>query len=364
MTRRSDFPTPRRAVLALALWPVLGLVACTKDSPSASTESARPAYVVEVRNSGGDATGYIGEVRAQRRAELAFPVAGRVATVAVEVGDTVRAGQVLARLDLQPLKAQVAAAQGEVARAEAHAAEARQRAERVRRAHAAGATSGGEASSVQAELAAAEAALRAAGAQRDAATWSLEHATLRAPVPGVVATRLLEAGQAAGPGAPVLSIDGDGRELSLLLPAALPLKAGQSVMLRNAGSETPTRVLRVAGRLEAGGVRRVFLAVPESATVGSTWTVSLPGISNAQALRVPLRAVLPDDTAGSGRVLRLAKDGRTVEQVAVKLGALTGDAIEVTAGLTAGDRVVVAGAAGIRPGSLVKPVAYRSEGKS
>lgn len=361
MTRRSDFATPRRVVLALALAPVLGLVACAKDTPPAPAMTARPAYVAEVRSSGAEATGYIGEVRAQRRAELAFAVAGRVATVAVEVGDTVRAGQVLATLDLQPLKAQLAAAQGEVARAEAHRAEARQRVERVQRAQAAGATSGGEVSGAQAELAAAEAALRAAGAQRDAAAWSLEQATLRAPMAGVVATRGLEAGQAAGPGAPVLAIDGDGRELSLLLPAAVPVKAGHALTLRNAGSETPSRVLRVAGRLDAGGVRRVFLAVPQSAAVGSTWSVSLPGLAGAQALRVPLRAVLPDGTAGSARVLRLAQDGRTVEQVAVKLGALSGDTIEVTAGLSAGDRVVVAGAAGIRPGSLVKPVPYRNE---
>jgi multidrug efflux pump subunit AcrA (membrane-fusion protein) len=77
-----------------------------------------------------------------------------------------------------------------------------------------------------------------------------------------------------------------------------------------------------------------------------------------------VRAVLPGAAAGSGRVLRVTKDGRTVEQVAVTLGALQGDSIEVTAGLSAGDRVIVAGAASIRPGSVVKPVAYPSEMKS
>lgn len=359
-----DSQRPRRLMLALALAPLFGLGACADSPVAPAAEAPRPAYVVEAGAGGGDSLAWIGEVRAARRAELAFPVAGRVATVAVEVGDTVRAGQVLAQLDLLPLKAQLLAAQGEVARHEAQLAEARQRVDRVRRAQAAGATSGGEVSGVQAELAAAEAALRAVGAQRDAANWSLDHATLRAPLAGVVASRLVEAGQAAGPGAPVLTIDGDGRELSVLLPASQDVKAGQTVTLKSAGSESSSRVLRVAGRLDAGGVRRVVLSVPASAAVGSTWSVSLPGAAGSQALRVPLRAVLPDTQAGTGRVLRLAKDGRTVEQVAVQIGALHGDAIDITAGLSAGDRVIVAGAAGIRPGSLVKPVAYRAEVKS
>ena len=120
-------------------------------------------------------------------------------------------------------------------------------------------------------------------------------------------------------------------------------------------------MLRVAGRLEAGGLRRVALAVPDNAAVGSTWSVSLAGEGGASRLRVPLRAVLIAEATGSGHVLRLARDGRSVEQVAVTLGALQGEAIEVTSGLAAGDRVIVAGAAAIRPGSLVRPVAYPAE---
>lgn len=375
MNNRSEHQAPRGAILALALWPVLGLVACSNRPAPAAPEAARPAYVTPARAGGADTLGYIGEVRAAHRAELAFAVAGRVASVAVDVGDRVQAGQVLAALDPQPLKSQLAAAHAELARTEALLAEARRRVERIGRAQAAGATSGGEASGAQAELAAAEAAQRAASAQRDAALWSLEHATLRAPLSGVVARRLAEPGQAAGPGAPALTIDGAGRELSLLLPASVTLKPGQAVTLRHADGEVPSRVLRVAGRLEAAGVRRVFLSMPDHASVGSTWSVSLSPASKAAssaasatatdaAPRVPLRAVLPDAQSGSGRVLRLARDGRTVEQVAVKLGALHGDAIEITAGLAAGDQVIVAGAAGIRPGSIVKPVAYRGEVKS
>jgi multidrug efflux system membrane fusion protein len=228
----------------------------------------------------------------------------------------------------------------------------------VRRAHAGGAASSGELAAVEAEAAAADATRRAAMAQRELAAWSLEQATLRAPMDGTVATRLLEPGQVGGPGAPVMAIDGDGRELSVLLPATVSVKPGQALALRGAGGEQASRVLRVSSRLEAGGVRRVFLAVPADAAVGSTWVAVLAGTSPRTTLQVPLRAVLPDARAGSGRVLRLARDGRTVESVDVSLGTLHGHQVEVTKGLAAGDQVIVAGAAGIRPGSQVRPVAY------
>jgi RND family efflux transporter MFP subunit len=358
---RSSAPTRGRLTAVLTLLPVLSLWGCTGETPAPVTETVRPAYVVEARAGGAEGLGFVGEVRAARRAELAFAVSGRVAQVAVEVGDAVRRGQVLATLDTQPLAAQLAGVQGELARIEAQRSEVQQRLERVRRAQAAGAAAAGELTAVQAEAAALDAAQRAAIAQRDVASWSLEQATLRAPMDGTVAMRLVEPGQVGGPGAPVMALDGDGRELSMLLPASVPIKPGQTLTLRSAGAEQASRVLRVAGRLEAGGVRRVFLAVPADAPVGSTWVAVLAGAAPQTTLQVPLRAVLPDATAGSGRVLRLAKDGGTVEAVDVKLGALHGPRVEVTQGLVTGDKVIVAGAAGIRPGSLVRPVAYKGD---
>ena len=362
---RSSAPTRARLSAVLSLLPVLSLWGCAGEPAGAVTETVRPAYVVEARAGGVEGLDFIGEVRAARRAELVFAVSGRVAQVAVDVGDAVRRGQVLAMLDTQPLAAQLAAAQADLARIDAQRGEVQQRLERVRRAQVGGAAAAGELAAVQAEAAALDAAQRATLAQRDLATWSMAQATLRAPMDGTVATRLIEPGQVGGPGAPAMAIDGDGRELSILLPASVPLQPGQGLMLRSAGAEQqPSRVLRVAGRLEAGGVRRVFLAVPAEAVVGSTWVAMLASATLQTTLQVPLRAVLPDATAGSGRVLRLGRDGRTVEAANVRLGALHGSRVEVTQGLAAGDKVIVAGAAGIRPGSRVRPVAYKGEAAS
>lgn len=351
---------PLRIFPLLATLPLYGLAGCA-EPPHAAAESPRPAYVVTAQAGTGERLDFVGEIRAVRRAELAFPVSGRVASVKVETGDRVSASQILATLDPQPLSAQLATASGDVARAESHLREVRQRHERIQAVQATGAVSPTELSAVQAELASTQAALRSAAAQRDSAAWSLEQATLRAPVSGVISARHLELGQATGPGTPVISLDGAGRELSVLVPASLALRPGQSVVLHNDVTRLDSQILRIGGRLETGGVKRVFLSVPEAAVIGSTWSVALTGKQHASTLHIPLRAVLPGSKGDSGQVLRIAKDGHTVEQIPVKLGEVQGDAIEIRDGIRGSDRIIVAGAAAIRPGSKVKPVASHSE---
>lgn len=348
---------PRSKVAALVI--LLGLGACTPVPPETASKLARPAYVEAVRVGDTGRAAFIGEVRAARRAELAFAVSGRVAEVRVSVGDRVRAGQILAVLDEVPLRAQLATAAGELARIQAQHGEAERHARRLNVAQQAGAASAAEFSASQAELAASEAALQSALAQHELAVWSLANTSLRAPVDGVVAVRNLEPGQAAGPGAMSITLDGAGRELSMLLPASLKISPDQQVVLKGEAQALTSQVLRVSKRVEAGGVRRVFFSVPEEAEVGTTWAASLLNPAHQAVAKIPLRAVLPG-REGEGQVLRLKEDGRTTELVHVRLGALQGELIEIKSGLSLHDRVVIAGAAGIPPGSVITPVPFRN----
>lgn len=359
MQRPLPTPCPRQLFPLSALVVALTVSACSPTEPVAVTETVRPVYVAVARSSADAELSFVGEVRAARRAELAFPVAGRVSAVLAEVGDSVRQGQVLAQLDEQPLQAQLAAANADEQRARAQVHETRQRLERLRQARQANAVSAGEWGGAELELATAEAALNAALAQREQATWSLANARLRAPMNGVVALRSIERGQAAGPGAPALVLDGAGRELATHVPGALALKVGQAVSLQGAGQTHMSRVLRMAGRLDAGGVRQVWLAVPDAAAVGSTWSVALQGKQDnaaASAVQVPLRSVTPNKVSGSGTILRLKADTNTLETAEVALGAVRGEWVEVRQGVREGDRVVVAGALALQAGMKVQPV--------
>lgn len=330
-------------------------------SKDETPEAARPAFVILARDAAGAGESFIGRVRATQRADLAFPVSGKVAEVLVESGDVVRAGQVLARLDALPFSAQATATSGDVVRAEAAFAEVQRRAERLEVARKADAVSPGETTAMAAELAAANATLRNARAQRDLAGWSQQQAVLRAPFAGFVAARNIEAGQAIGPGVPAIAVDGAGRELLVVVPGDIALKSGEEVRLRNGKSELVSRVLRVDGRLDVSGVRTAYLSVPDNATVGSTWSVAIKqGKSDASVVvQIPLRAVIPAATSGRGQVLRLARDGRTTVLTDVRLGELRGEWIDVTHGLAVGERVVVAGAKAIRPGTIVEPIPFQ-----
>lgn len=110
---------------------------------------------------------------------------------------------------------------------------------------------------------------------------------------------------------------------------------------------------------------RVTLAAPANAMVGSTWAIHIPtAVGNTAStaaptmVLVPLRAVVPGAQAGQGHVLRLAQDGKTTERVDVTLGAPARRRwVHVAQGLTSTDRVVLAGAAHLQPGTAILPVA-------
>jgi RND family efflux transporter MFP subunit len=349
-----SLPSAKPAMLVAT---VFTLAACTASETPVDSQPLRPAYVVQVRNSSEHGLEFVGEVRAAQRAELAFSVAGRVSQVLVDAGDSVAAGQVLAVLDKRPLQAQLAAAAGEVAQANAQVAELQQRQQRLQVAINANAASVTEVDALQLALTNAEATLRIAMANHDAAAWSIEQAQLRAPLAGVVGMRALEVGQVVGAGVPAFVMDGAGRELVLTVPEQLTLAAGQALSVRHGNDTLSTQVLRTSARLEAGGARKVHVAAPESAVVGSTWSVQLLApTQQSSALAIPLRALLPSAIADTGSVLRLAQDGQSVEAVTVSTGPVQGEWIAITSGLSERDSVVIAGAAAIAPGTRITPI--------
>ncbi len=340
---------------------ILGLTACNEAPHPPSQTAPRPALVVHAGGSAQQGPAYIAEVRAVSRAELAFAVSGRVASLHADVGDPVRAGQLLAELDTAPLRAQWQAASSDEAAARVRWQEVKQRHARTQAAQQGQAISAGEMDAIKAELDAATAALGAASAQRSQADWALAQASLRAPVDGVVGSRQLAVGQSAGPGANVFAIEGSGRELSLWLPAHIKLATGQRVALQHQGRQYGGSVLRVAATLGAGGQRQIFISAPAHAQAGDTWQVML-GHGAGNGISIPLRALLPGHNTQQGHVLRLAADGQTVQKVAVVAGEVQDDRIRIVSGLKAGDSVVVAGAAAIVPGTRVTPVLQRDGG--
>lgn len=328
----------------------------------ASRERAVSVRVVTVRaRDAGPAAPLraTGTLQPARRAPLAFPVAGVVLEITREEGDTIGAGDVLARLDPIPFQTAVDQARAQVEYLEKSLARSRMLREQR-------ALSDEEFDAQSAELSGARARLQLA-------EWNLERSVLRAPFAGFVSDRHVELGQVLGSGTPAYEVI----ELAELeVEAALP--AGD---LPRVDLERPVTIvaaddprLRATGRIEHAPVRTDTRSgsVPLRVRVDNRDRSLLPGmVAEARfaakngpgatgELLVPLTAVRMDDLGAA--VWRVSDDG-TVTRVEVALGPVRDDDVVVTRGLSAGDRIVDEAPDRLRDGDPVVMLGQREDSR-
>lgn len=285
--------------------------------------------------------------RATDRARVSFPFGGRLLARPVRVGDRVAAGDVLARLDPEPLRNALAAADAQLAGLNARIAQAARDVRRYERLAASGAMATAEQENAAAGLTTLRAQRRALRAGRDEARRQLEESTAAAPYAGVVAAVLAEPGEVVAPGSPVLLLAGDGGvEVEIEVPETLlgQLHVGAPipVELPLVGLTGLVGTVRAVGDATvAGRLFPVLVALPEDPAVRPGVTAEvLFSAGAAPGLAVPVSAVAnPSGAAAS--VLRV-RDGR-VERVPITTGVLVGDRVAVDGPISDGDLVVVAG---------------------
>lgn len=338
---------------------------------------------------GGSVLTANGYVEARHQASVAARTTGRLAEVFVEEGDTVAAGQVVARLLDEDQRAAVARAEADLelararqAQAEAAGAEARRRADRRAGLRAAGAigpeedeAAGTAAATAAAEVGAMRAQVAVARAALETARLELEKTRVTAPFAGAVLRKDAEVGEIVGPimtsntaraGAVVtiadmrtLEVGVDVNEsyiarLSTGMPCDIVLDAHPEVhfpaevraIFPSADRDKATIPVRIRflvadPRIRPDlGAKVAFLKTRPTAEI-----VTVPKV-----LRIPAAAVRTQDGQARAWVVR---DGR-LAPAALTLGGRTGDEVEVLAGLVEGDQVVTSGAARPRAGQRVR----------
>jgi RND family efflux transporter MFP subunit len=190
-----------------------------------------------------------------------------------------------------------------------------------------------------------EAAVREAEAK-------LSYNELRAPFDGVVARKLVNAGDLAAPGQPLLEVEGaSGFEVEAFIPDSLAaaIKPGATLACEVAGATFSGRLREISSAADAAtrsiGVK---IDVPAAAPVrsGQFTRVWVPG-SLSRMLFVPASAV--SMSGQMERVFVVSDDNRAVLRL-VKTGAVRGDRMEILSGLSGGERVVVGPPATLRDG--------------
>jgi RND family efflux transporter MFP subunit len=344
--------TDARALALAALFFSVAVAAGCSSHAEASDEQPATATAVRVRQAlAVERPAMInasGTVDANTTADVAFQVSGRIVRVAVEEGQIVRAGQLLAAID--PTDYQLS-----VQQASASATQAKGEYERMRQLFERGSLAPNDFQKF-------EAAAQVAAANASLASERLGHTRLVAPISGVIARRGIDLGEMAAAGSPVFSI-------VAVDPVTIRVGIPESqigLIRRNATATIAVGAL--AGQLFNARVTTIGVSAdPASRTypvkidIPNPNRTLLPGmIAEAhisgnritRALTIPGEAVVRD-AEGATLVFIYFPAEQRVYSRRVTVGAPIDREIEITDGIAPGELVVIAGQERIRDGATV-----------
>ncbi|SMC32612.1 efflux RND transporter periplasmic adaptor subunit [Sporomusa malonica] len=303
---------------------------------------------------------YSGEVRGRYESQLAFQVSGKVIKRYVELGSTVRAGDVLMEIDSKDLQQLVNSNSAQVYSAEANLRLAETNLKRFQQLYNQGAVSRAVLDQYQTAYDVGVAATRQSSAQMSHGVNQLNYSSLYADHSGVIANINVEAGQVVGAGQPALVLVRDGeREVEISVPENRIEELRKSSQIKvafwalpNVTTEGKVReIAPMADPLTRTYKVRISVLNPSpDIKLGMTASVSLMGSETQVAATIPLAAIYQNGGTPSVWVVT----GDTVTLRPVKTGNFGNGTIQVVAGLQQGDRIVTAGVHKLSAGQKVK----------
>jgi len=363
-------PRVRAAVAAalLAFAPQVAGDAFGQGRPA--TVMVDPVTMVEV----SETLPLVARLVAVEESVVATRIPGIVGRVFVEVGESVEAGDPLARLDMELLAIELRGAEATLTQAEAgldvatsNVDLAEQVYERTDRLRGSAAYSQGRADDLakevaraRAELARAEAAVAVARSEVESARYRMTNATVRAPFDGVVLERAANPGDYLNVGGPVARVmDVSNLEIEADVPteSVTGLTPGKRVSIVMDDGAPGFATVRAAIPSESQTTRtrpvRFTLASTQSdkpLASGQSVTVLAPVGAPREALTVAKDALVQQV---GGWIVYVAEDGKAAPR-SVMLGTAVNDRYEVSGNLAPGDLVVVRGNERLRPGQPIE----------
>jgi RND family efflux transporter MFP subunit len=324
---------------ALALLVVLaGCDAQTAPAPKAG----RPVQVQAVSfDSETMSRDFVGVVRARYESDLSFRVAGKVIARSVNVGDHVRAGDVIAELDPQDLQLQAQSAEAEFTAATSNLAQAAADLKRFTKLKERGFASNADFDRKKAANDEAEGRMERARHSLDLARNQLAYAKLEADADGVITATLAEPGQVVAIGQGVVRLARDGAKEALV---ALP----ETWLDEARKSKATVRLWTDRDKSFAAHLRELS---PQADAATRTYAARFD-IEDADN-RLPLSAIL---NRGKGPAVFLVDASDTLELRPVTVASFTEDAAVVTSGISDGDKIVTLGVQKLEAGARVRVV--------
>lgn len=341
-----------RTVAGAALFAAMGLAlsACNEKKED-TAEVVRPVKVVEIAQA--DTTrklDYSGSVKARTDMNLGFRVNGKIVERKVDIGEKVKPGDVLARIDPTDYVLAVRRSQADLDSAEKQmqtTALARNRAQQLF-----DKSVGSKSQLEQAEL-----SYDQAVSTRDSATSALAEAKnqvaysdLTSDMNGIVTTINADVGQVVSSGTPVITVAVDGEKEVLIAVPEMDIaqfKVGKAVKARFWSDDALVldgKVREVAGSADTQSrtfAVRVSLPNDPRVLLGMTATIEAQADNTQAYVSIPLSALAQKD--GQQIVWLVDRSAGTVHSRTVKVSDFADDGVRIADGLKAGDVVVAAG---------------------
>ncbi len=356
----------RRAAALVAIVALASLSACKRGEETIAPE-VRPVRVLTIaKGATGDVVTLTGTVQAQSEINLSFRIDGRLLERNASVGDVLRPGQLVARLDSQNEESSLAAARAQLAAAQAQLGEARNNFVRMRDLVAERAVSRAMFDQAETLQKTAESQVLSVQSQVTLAENRLGYTRLVSDVAGVVTAQGAENGEVVGAGRMIVQVARDGgRDAVFDVPAQVKDSAAMGAeffvtLTADAKVAATGNVREISPRADpvTGTFRiRVRLNNPPAALrLGNTVTGRMK-LAVSAGIEIPPSAVVRSD----GQAAVWVVDTKTGAVAARTIQIRSSDPVrvEVASGLNPGDVIVTAGVQALRPGQKVRPLENR-----
>jgi HlyD family secretion protein len=385
---------PKLLAVVAAIAIAIGGVACSdksetaKPADAAKTETAKPAdaaksdkagaapaavkaalTVTAVQPSNGSMALKLpanGNVTAWQEASIGAEASGlRLTQVLVNVGDTVKKGQLLATFAGDAVQADVAQAKASLMEAQANALDAAANAERARTLQNTGALSTQQINQYLTAEKTAAARVQAAQATLSAQGVRIQNTQVRAPDNGVISARGATVGAVVGGGTELFRMIRGGRlewRAEVTSNEIASIKPGAKAKVTAAsGAQVEGTVRTVAPTIDAA-TRNALVYVDLPANAGVKAGMFAKGefaLGSANALTLPQQALVLRD--GFTYAMRVEANNK-VSQVKLETGRRVGDSVEIKQGAKPSDRFVASGSSFLADGDTVKVVDAKAAG--
>lgn len=370
------------AVLTIAAAALL-FAGCTAGEPERAEAPRRVRWTEVNASPSAERRTFTGRTRSGSEARVSPRIAGTVLEVHADVGDTVRAGELIAQIDPEPVRLQRDAAATQLSAARSQLAHARATYERVQQLYEQDLASRSDFDAARTAVETAES--QKAGAERrlELAELQLSYTEVRSPFHGRVSARLVDGGENVAAGHPIVMLVSQDRwEVQVSVPdsVVLDIEVGDEVTVRipavgedplggtvtgvGAGAAQAAGTYPVTIRLGEGGERLrsgmiAQVSFPRSTRVAVP-TIRLPGSGVGQDREGQYVYVLAENAEGEHAAWNGQEVARLVRREVVT-GRLLQDEIEILDGLEDGERVVTLGLNHLSDGMPVRPLEPASD---